>query len=73
MTKYTAAYLVNGPEALADGGDFFTGFITSNAESYIWMLVFMACLLYTSGWFRRGVFGEAQTRRHRFSVGCVFA
>ena len=42
VTKYTAAYLVNGPEALADGGDFFTGFITSNAESYIWMLVFMA-------------------------------
>ncbi|MFR7403831.1 MAG: sodium-dependent transporter [Coriobacteriaceae bacterium] len=27
---------------MADGGDFFTGFITSNAESYIWMLVFMA-------------------------------
>lgn len=22
VTKYTAAYLVNGPEALADGGDF---------------------------------------------------
>ena len=35
MTKYTAAYLVNGPEALADGGDFFTGFITSNAELHL--------------------------------------
>ena len=42
VTKYTAAYLVNGPEALADGGDFFGGFITSSFESYIWMLVFMA-------------------------------
>ncbi len=42
VTKYTAAYLVNGPEALADGGDFFSGFITSSFESYIWMLVFMA-------------------------------
>ncbi|MCI8452910.1 MAG: sodium-dependent transporter [Eggerthellaceae bacterium] len=42
VTKYTAAYLVNGPEALADGGDFFSGFITSSFESYIWMLIFMA-------------------------------
>ncbi len=42
VTKYTASYLINGPEALADGGNFFTGFITSNVESYIWMLIFMA-------------------------------
>ena len=42
VTKYAAAYLVNGPEALADGGDFFTGFITSNTESFFWMLLFMA-------------------------------
>ena len=49
VTKYTAAYLVNGPEALADGGDFFTGFITSNAESYIWMLVFMAIVFVIVG------------------------
>ena len=42
VTKYTAAYLINGPEALADGGDFFTGFITSNTESFLWMLLFMA-------------------------------
>ena len=42
VTKYTAAYLVNGPEALADGGDFFTGFISSNTESFLWMLLFMA-------------------------------
>ena len=49
VTKYTAAYLVNGPAALADGGDFFTGFITSNAESYIWMLVFMAIVFVIVG------------------------
>ena len=40
---------MNGPEALADGGDFFTGFITSNAESYIWMLVFMAIVFVIVG------------------------
>ncbi len=42
VTKYTAAYLVEGPEALADGGGFFSGFITSDVESCIWMLIFMA-------------------------------
>ena len=42
VTKYAAAYLINGPGALADGGDFFTGFITSNTESFLWMLLFMA-------------------------------
>ncbi len=42
VTKYTAAYLINGPAALADGGDFFTGFISSNTESFLWMLLFMA-------------------------------
>ncbi|MEA5020940.1 MAG: sodium-dependent transporter [Gordonibacter sp.] len=42
VTKYTAAYVFEGPAALADGGDFFTGFIASNVESFLWMLVFMA-------------------------------
>lgn len=42
VTKYAAAYVINGPAALADGGDFFSGFITSNTESFLWMLVFMA-------------------------------
>ncbi|BAK45168.1 sodium-dependent transporter [Eggerthella sp. YY7918] len=42
VTKYAAAYVINGPTALADGGDFFSGFITSNTESFLWMLVFMA-------------------------------
>ncbi len=42
VTKYAAAYVFEGPAALADGGDFFTGFIASNVESFLWMLVFMA-------------------------------
>lgn len=75
VTKYTAAYLVNGPEALADGGDFFTGFITSNAESYIWMLVFMAIVFVIVGLGREGRYREGEPvhdgrahhhgRRHR--------
>ena len=42
VTKYAAAYLTIGPEALADGGGFFSSFISSNVESYVWMLLFMA-------------------------------
>ncbi len=42
VTKYTVSYLASGPSALADGGDFFTGFITGPTESFAWMLVFMA-------------------------------
>jgi len=42
VTKYMVSYVAEGPAALADGGGFFTGFITSNVESYLWMLIFMA-------------------------------
>lgn len=45
VTKYAAAYLINGPQALADGGNFFSSFITSNVESYVWMLLFMAIVI----------------------------
>lgn len=41
VTKYTFAYLMNGPAALADGGKFFTNFISSPVESFVWMAVFM--------------------------------
>ena len=41
VTKYAVSYITNGPAALADGGTFFTGFITSSTESFAWMLVFM--------------------------------
>ena len=33
---------MTAPEALADGGNYFSGFITSGAESIIFMLIFMA-------------------------------
>ena len=42
VTKYMVSYIAAGPAALADGGDFFSGFITSPFESYIWMLIFIA-------------------------------
>lgn len=45
VTKYAAAYLINGPQALADGGNFFSSFIASNVESYVWMLLFMAIVI----------------------------
>lgn len=46
VTKYMVAYIANGPAALADGGTFFTGFISSNVESYVWMLIFMALVFF---------------------------
>jgi len=42
VTKYAVSYLVTSPSTLADGGGYFTNFITGNFESYFWMLVFMA-------------------------------
>lgn len=42
VTKYMVGYLVEGPAALADGGDFFSSFIASGSESMAFMLVFMA-------------------------------
>ena len=49
VTKYMVSYLGAGPEALADGGGFFTGFITSPVESYVWMLVFMVLVFIVVG------------------------
>ncbi len=40
VAKYTAAYITDGPTALADGGTFFTSFITGGAESFVWMALF---------------------------------
>lgn len=42
VMKYAAGYVLSGPAALADGGEFFGNFISSNFESYFWMLLFMA-------------------------------
>ena len=33
VTKYLFGYIVTAPEVLADGGNYFSGFITSGAES----------------------------------------
>lgn len=42
VTKYMVSYIVEGPVALADGGTFFSNFIGSSEESFLFMLVFMA-------------------------------
>ena len=42
VTKYTAAYLTVGPEALADGGGFFSSLHLEQRRGYVWMLLFMA-------------------------------
>lgn len=42
VTRYTIGYLSDGPAKLADGGDFFVGFITSPIASYVFMALFMA-------------------------------
>ena len=41
-TKYMAAYLTDGPAALADGGNYFSNFIANTPESLLFMLIFMA-------------------------------
>ena len=45
VTKYMTAYVTNGPAALADGGDFFVGFMTSPVASHVFMLIFMVLVL----------------------------
>jgi len=42
VMKYMVAYFTDGATALADGGDFFVGFITGGPESFVWLLIFMA-------------------------------
>lgn len=42
VTRYAVGYLADGPLALADGGAFFTSFITSPVSAFAFMLIFMA-------------------------------
>ena len=42
VTKYAFAYIVAGPAAMADGGTFFSDFITNGVDSSVFMLIFMA-------------------------------
>ncbi len=44
VTKYMAAYVVQPAAEIADGS-FFGGFILQNAESYLWMFIFIACVV----------------------------
>ena len=45
VAKYTAAYISAGPAALADGGNFFVGFIGGGLESYLWMILFAGVVM----------------------------
>ena len=45
VTKYATAYVTDGAEVLADGGDFFVAFMSSDIASYVWMIVFAAIVL----------------------------
>ena len=45
VAKYATGYVTAGAEALADGGTFFSGFITSNFESYIWLILFAVIVM----------------------------
>ena len=42
VTKYAFAYIAAGPAAMADGGAFFSSFITDGVDSSVFMLIFMA-------------------------------
>lgn len=42
VTKYAFAYIAAGPAAMADGGTFFSSFITDGVDGSIFMLIFMA-------------------------------
>ncbi len=61
VTKYAAAYLMNGPAALADGGNFFVGFITSPVESSVWMGIFMAIVFVVVGFGVKGGMEKTNT------------
>ncbi|WP_124060337.1 sodium-dependent transporter [Gordonibacter sp. Marseille-P4307] len=61
VTKYAAAYLMNGPAALADGGNFFVGFITSPVESFVWMGIFMAIVFVVVGFGVKGGIEKTNT------------
>ena len=49
VTRYLAAYVVGSPSAMADGGVFFTSFITSPVGSLAFMVVFMAIVFIVVG------------------------
>lgn len=44
VMKYAAAYLIDGPEVLADGGSYFSAFTSDGVQSFFWMFVFMVAV-----------------------------
>ena len=42
VLKYAGAYITDGSAALADGGTYFTNFISGGGESFIWAIAFLA-------------------------------
>ncbi len=51
VTKYAASYLAESASTLADGGTFFSNFITSEVGSFVFMLIFMlaTCIIVATG------------------------
>ncbi len=45
VLKYASAYLTDGPAALADGGTYFTNFITGGSESFLFMALFLILVI----------------------------
>ncbi len=45
VLKYATAYVTDGPAALADGGTYFTNFITGGGESFIFMALFLLIVI----------------------------
>lgn len=54
VARYSVGYISNGSAALADGGGFFSSFITSPVASYVFMVIFMAIVFFVVA---RGVKG----------------
>lgn len=45
VLKYASAYLTDGPAALADGGEYFTNFISGGGESFLFMALFLVLVI----------------------------
>lgn len=46
VAKYVGAYFMDAPLTIGDGGAYFTNFITSSFESYIWLIIFAGIVFF---------------------------
>ena len=46
VAKYVGAYFFDPATMIGDGGTYFSSFITSSFESYIWLFIFMAIVFF---------------------------